>query len=307
MCGVPHNFLGTQPTLTQVPPKWPGLYYGCLHSVFGRTLSVGETAATATDYDQIKFRCHALVLLFISVACSQRCDTILPPLAHRLDCMSNPLLDTSGLPNFDAIKPQHAVPALTELIAAHRQKLDQILADPNARDAASLIQPMEEMSHELGRAWSPVSHLQSVLDDPAWRDAYNQSLPLLTEHGTELSQNKNLQEAYQQVADSLSPDSDPALRTLLDQELRDFRLAGVALPEEKKARYRELAQEMAALQAKFDQNLQDATDSWHFLTTDPEQVAGIPARCCNAPRTMRNRKTLTAGGSSSTIRPIMRS
>lgn len=189
--------------------------------------------------------------------------------------MSNPLLDTSGLPNFDAIKPQHAVPALTELIAAHRQKLDQILADPNARDATSLIQPMEEMSHELGRVWSPVSHLQSVLEDPAWRDAYNQSLPLLTEHGTELSQNKNLQEAYQQVADSLSSGSDPALRTLLDQELRDFRLAGVALPEEKKARYRVLAQEMAAVQAKFDQNLQDATDSWHFHTEDPEQVAGI--------------------------------
>lgn len=189
--------------------------------------------------------------------------------------MSNPLLDTSGLPDFDVIKPQHAVPALTELIAAHRQKLDQILAEPNARDAASLIQPMEEMSHELGRVWSPVSHLQSVLDDPAWRDAYNQSLPLLTEHGTELSQNKNLQEAYQQVADSLSPDSDPALRTLLDQELRDFRLAGVALPEKKKARFRVLAQEMAALQAKFEQNLQDATDSWHFHTADAGQVAGI--------------------------------
>lgn len=190
--------------------------------------------------------------------------------------MSNPLLDTSGLPNFDAIKPQHAVPALTELIAAHRQKLDQILADSNARDAASLIQPMEEMSHELSRVWSPVSHLQSVLDDAAWRDAYNESLPLLTEHGTELSQNKNLQEAYQQVADSLAPDAEPALRTLLEQELRDFRLAGVALPEEKKARFRELAQEMAALQAKFDQNLQDASDSWHLSASDPEQVAGIP-------------------------------
>ncbi len=190
--------------------------------------------------------------------------------------MSNPLLDTSGLPNFDAIKPQHAVPALSELIAAHRQKLDQILADSNARDAASLIQPMEEMSHELSRVWSPVSHLQSVLDDAAWRDAYNESLPLLTEHGTELSQNKNLQEAYQQVADSLPPDAEPALRTLLEQELRDFRLAGVALPEEQKARFRALAQEMAALQARFEQNLQDASDSWHFLATDPEQVAGIP-------------------------------
>jgi oligopeptidase A len=101
--------------------------------------------------------------------------------------MSNPLLDTSDLPRFDAIKPQHAVPALEELIAAHRQKLAALLDDPNARDFETLVVPLEEMSHELSRVWSPVSHLQSVLDDPEWRDAYNASLPLMTEYDTELS------------------------------------------------------------------------------------------------------------------------
>ena len=190
--------------------------------------------------------------------------------------MSNPLLDTSDLPRFDAIKPQHAVPALGELIAAHRQKLAALLDDESARNFDSLVFPLEEMSHELSRVWSPISHLQSVLDDPGWRDAYNESLPLLTEHGTELSQNKKLQEAYQQVADSMPPSATPAMRTLIEQELRDFRLAGVALPEEKKARYRDLMQELAALQAKFDQNLQDATDAWHFHTTEEVDVRGIP-------------------------------
>ena len=124
--------------------------------------------------------------------------------------MSNPLLDTSGLPKFDAIQPQHAKPALEELIAAHRQKLAGILADSGARDFASLITPLEEMGHELSRVWSPISHLQSVLDDPEWRDAYNVSLPLMTEHGTELSQSKELQEAYQQLADGMPADASPA-------------------------------------------------------------------------------------------------
>ena len=153
--------------------------------------------------------------------------------------MSNPLLDTSGLPQFDAIRPQHAKPALEELIAAHRQKLAAILDDSAARDFASLITPLEEMGHELSRVWSPISHLQSVLDNPEWRDAYNASLPLMTEHGTDLSQNKKLQEAYQQVADAMPAAATPAMRMLVEQELRDFRLAGVALPEESKARYRE--------------------------------------------------------------------
>ena len=190
--------------------------------------------------------------------------------------MSNPLLDTTNLPRFDDLKPDHAQPALQELIAAHRGKLAELLDDPAAKNFTSLIAPLEEMSHELSRVWSPVSHLQSVLEDPAWRDAYNASLPLMTEHATELSQNKQLQEAYQQIADSMPEGATPAMHMLVEQELRDFRLAGVALPAKEKARYKELMQELAATQAKFDQNVQDATDAWHFHATEDAQVAGLP-------------------------------
>jgi oligopeptidase A len=190
--------------------------------------------------------------------------------------MSNPLLHTSALPRFDEIKPEHVQPALSELIAAHRRKLAGLLDDPAAKDFSSLIAPIEDMSHELSRVWSPVGHLQSVLEDPAWREGYNAALPLMTEHATELSQNKRLHEAYQQIADDMPEDATQAMRMLVAQELRDFRLAGVALPEKEKARYKELMQELAATQAKFDQNVQDATDAWHFHAIEEAQVAGLP-------------------------------
>jgi len=190
--------------------------------------------------------------------------------------MSNPLLDTSGLPQFDLIKPRHAVPAIEELIAAQRQNLASLLANDEARDFDSLVAPLEEMSHELSRAWSPISHLQSVLEDSAWRDAYNESLTMMTEYGTELSQNKQLQEAYQAVADTLPGDATAEKKVLLEQELRDFRLAGVALPDDRKARFKEIRQELAALQARFDQNVQDATDHWHLHTTNESDVLGLP-------------------------------
>ncbi len=198
--------------------------------------------------------------------------------------MSNPLLDTSALPRFGEVRPKHVQPALDELIAAHRRKLAALLDDPAAKDFPSLIAPLEEMSHELSRVWSPVSHLQSVLEDPAWRDAYNASLPLMTEHATELSQNKRLHEAYQQIADDMPEDATPAMHMLVAQELRDFRLAGVALPEKEKAKYKELMQELAATQAKFDQNVQDATDAWHFHTSDETQVAGLPEQVAERAR-----------------------
>ena len=206
--------------------------------------------------------------------------------------MSNPLLDTSALPRFDDIEPEHALPALEQLIAEHRLKLADLLDDPATRDFVSLVGPLEEMNHELSRVWSPVSHLQSVLDEPGWREAYNATLPLMTEHGTELSQNKRLQQAYQRVADSLPEGSPTAQRTLLDHELREFRLAGVALPEAKKTRFKELMQELAAAQAKFEQNVQDAADAWHYHTTDEDVLAGLPQQTIDRAREEAGRRKL---------------
>jgi oligopeptidase A len=150
--------------------------------------------------------------------------------------MANPLLDTAALPRFADITPEHAVPALQELIAEHRRKLAALLRDADSHDFDSLIRPLQEMRHELGRVWSPVGHLQMVLGEPAWREAYNQSLPLMTEHGTEISQNGKLQKAFQNVARSLPEDATSEMKSLLEHELREFRLAGVALPDEERTR-----------------------------------------------------------------------
>ena len=71
--------------------------------------------------------------------------------------MSNPLLDTRSLPRFDELAPEQVLPALRELIAAHRQKLDELLESHTDPDFESLVLPLEQMEHELARVWSPVS------------------------------------------------------------------------------------------------------------------------------------------------------
>jgi oligopeptidase A len=190
--------------------------------------------------------------------------------------MSNPLLDTSALPRFAEIEPQHALPAVTGIIAEHKQRLERLLEDPAARDFETFVVPLEQMRHELARIWSPIGHLHAVLENPAWREAYNACLPLLTEHGTELAQNKALHEVFERIAGSLSGDAPQAQRMLIEKALRDFRLGGVALPEAEKNRFRAAMQELAAVQAKFEQNLQDSTDSWHLQTDDEEMLRGLP-------------------------------
>ena len=189
--------------------------------------------------------------------------------------MSNPLLDISSLPRFAEIAPEHVLPALEHLISAHRSKLGELLDDATDPDFDSLVLPLEEMEHELSRVWSPVSHLQGVLGSPAWREVYNAALPILTEYGTELSQNARLQQAYARVDSRLPADTSEARRNTVAHALRDFRLAGVDLPDQQKKRFREIMQSLAAIQADFDHNIQDASDAWALPVDDAAELEGL--------------------------------
>ncbi len=196
----------------------------------------------------------------------------------------NPLLDTSSLPRFDDIKPEHAEPAIRQLISRHRERLAAILDTDDPGGFDDLVPPLEEMDHELSRVWSPISHLHSVLGDNGWREAYNNCLGVITDYTTELSQNPRLQKAYETAGSTLDDSAEPARAKIVEHALRDFRLAGVTLPDADKARFREARQKLAAAQARFEQNVQDSTDAWHLSVTEAARLDGLPAQVMDRAR-----------------------
>jgi len=191
--------------------------------------------------------------------------------------MNNPLLDTSSLPRFDEIQPEHVLPAIRKVIEDNRAQLGDLLSSGVAHNIDALVAPIEHMDHELGRVWSPVSHLQSVLGSKDWREAYKEALPLLTEYGTEISQNVDLQRAYAAVSENLPADASDASRSAVDHALRDFHLAGVDLEEAAKDRFKAIMQQLAETQANFEHNVQDASDAWTLHITDSDNLLGLPA------------------------------
>jgi oligopeptidase A len=190
--------------------------------------------------------------------------------------MTNPLLDTSSLPRFGDIKPEHVLPAIQQVIAGNRARLNDLLGSDNVPDIDAIVAPVEHMEHELSRIWSPVSHLQSVLGSKDWREAYKQALPLLTEYGTEISQNADLQRAYAEVSKNLPDDASEASRSAVDHALRDFHLAGVDLQAEAKERFKGIMQELVQTQATFEHNIQDASDAWTLNIVGDDNLRGLP-------------------------------
>jgi oligopeptidase A len=195
--------------------------------------------------------------------------------------MDNPLLDLAArgtLPAFDRIRPEHAGPAIDALLAQSRAALAQRLADPAPPTWEGFAEPLEESGDRLARAWSAIGHLWGVSNTEAWRAAYNACLPKVTAWGLELAQSEPLYRAWEALARAPGFDDEPrARRKAAADALRDFRLAGVALPPAQKERFRQCALRLSELQAKFEENLLDATQGWTLHLTDPARLAGMTA------------------------------
>jgi oligopeptidase A len=190
--------------------------------------------------------------------------------------MTNPLLEHHPLPPFSRIEAQHVEPAIRQLIDRNKQAIEDLLQDQDCYSWETLLQPLEQLEDELAQAWSPVSHLNSVRNSDELREAYNACLPLFSEYGTWMGQHPGLYRAYQSIADSDSfATLSTAQRTAIEHALRDFRLAGVALPEQQKARYGELRKRLSELGSKFGENVLDATNAW-TRQASREELQGLP-------------------------------
>jgi oligopeptidase A len=184
-------------------------------------------------------------------------------------------MELNELPTFSAIKPETIEPTIRAVLDAHRTAVASLL-DANAASWDELVTPLEEMQHSLARTWSPIGHMNGVVNSDELRASYNACLPLLTSWRTELAQNERLYRAYEAIAGREAERLSRGQRKLIENALRDFRLAGVALPPEQKQRFKSLMEQLATLQSKFDENVLDATNAWTRHVTDIAEIAGLP-------------------------------
>ncbi|MDU3066238.1 MAG: M3 family metallopeptidase, partial [Escherichia coli] len=174
--------------------------------------------------------------------------------------MTNPLLTPFELPPFSKILPEHVVPAVTKALNDCRENVERVVAQGAPYTWENLCQPLAEVDDVLGRIFSPVSHLNSVKNSPELREAYEQTLPLLSK--------------------------------AVDNALRDFELSGIGLPIEKQQRYGEIATRLSELGNQYSNNVLDATMGWTKLVTDEAELAGMPESALAAAKAQAEAKEL---------------
>ena len=196
---------------------------------------------------------------------------------------TNPLLEATALPAFSRIRPEHVEAAIDALLDEARHELETLLAEPETATWATLIEPLALLDNRIDCAWSPVSHLNSVMNSNELRAAYDRCVVKLTNYATERGQNARLFRAYQAVQDR-EPNLSAEQRRVLENALRDFRLSGVDLRDDRKARFRAISEELSTLASDFQNRVLDATNAWSKQVTDADALRGLPASALDLAR-----------------------
>lgn len=182
------------------------------------------------------------------------------------------------LPAFSDVNPATLKNDIAALLTANRAAINTIVANATPPTYDNLMEPLEQLSNTLNKQWSPISHLHSVLETDALRQAYNETLPLLTAYSTDISQNTPLYQAIQTLADSPAYQTlNTAQQKIIQDELRDFKLSGVHLPEAEKKKLADLEQTLSEATTTFQQHLLDATHAYQLHITDETALEGMPA------------------------------
>ncbi|HEY0563188.1 MAG TPA: M3 family metallopeptidase [Methylophilus sp.] len=191
--------------------------------------------------------------------------------------MSNPLLHFAGLPKFNEVKPEHVGPAIDSLIAEGRALIEALATQTEAATWHNFALPLEDHSEKLSRAWSQVGHMNAVVNSPELREAYNDNLAKLTDFYSDLSQDERLYAKFKQI--QASPEFaklTPSQQTIINHEVRDFKLGGAELPAEQKARFKTVSEELSKLGSKFEENIMDNTNDFAHYVEDVTDLAGLP-------------------------------
>lgn len=185
------------------------------------------------------------------------------------------MTDPNTLPLFSTLRTEDILSQLTQRLTENRASLTRLLDQPHYT-FDNLVHPLDDLQDNLHNYWALISHLNNVMNSEALRSVYNECLPLLSAYYTEISHNQQLYAAIEHIKAHEYAQLSRPQQKIIDNELRDFKLAGVALAPSQKSQFAQLVMELTQLSTQFEENLLDATNDWQKHVTDGALLAGLP-------------------------------
>jgi len=173
------------------------------------------------------------------------------------------------------IELDNFIQELNTRLDANNKKVEELLSIEE-KTYANFVKPLEMMDEYLDHFFTPLSHLNSVNNSEKTQEIYTQSLPIITEYSTKLSQNIDIYKAYKEIQKNESDSLNDEQNRVLELNILGFELSGAHLDDDTKKRLQEINIKKSELSNNFSQNLLDATNEYEYIIEDEKDVEGLP-------------------------------
>ncbi len=164
---------------------------------------------------------------------------------------------------------------LNSRLKENNKKIEELLKTPK-KTYANFVKPLLMMEEYLDQFFTPLSHINAVNNSKKTQEVYSESIPIITEYSTKLSQNLDIYNAYKEIYKNEKESLNYEQNRVLELNIEHFELSGAHLDEKTKARLQEINIRTSELSNNFSQNLLDATNEYKYIIEDEKDVDGIP-------------------------------
>ena len=165
---------------------------------------------------------------------------------------------------------------LEKFLDENRKKIDELLNIEN-KTYKNFVLPFQEIGENINDFLTPIFHIDSVKNSEITTKVYEECIPVISKYETEISQNDKFYCSFKDIQSKEKSTLNDIQNKVLENEIRDFKLSGCHLENNKKKRLEEINLKLSELSHKFSQNLLSATKSFEMIIENFEDVKEIPA------------------------------
>ena len=194
-----------------------------------------------------------------------------------LNNQNNILLNKFNEAPFSLINASDYKPAIEAAIEEARKEIDAITSLPEAATFENTIEALEYSGWHLERVTSVFFNINSAETNEEIQKIAQEVSPQLSAFSNDITLNEQLFKRVKLVYDNRDNlDLTAEQKTLLDKKYKGFARNGANLPEEKKARLREIDSELAKLKLTFGENVLAETNKYELHITEERDLEGLP-------------------------------
>lgn len=177
---------------------------------------------------------------------------------------------------FDLSNLENSKELLEKFLDENRKKVDELLKIEN-KTYKNFVLPFQEIGESINDFLTPIFHIDSVKNSEITTKVYEECIPVISKYETEISQNENIYLSFKDIQSKEKSTLNDIQNKVLENEIRDFKLSGCHLENNKKKRLEEINLRLSEISHKFSQNLLNATKSFEMIIDNFEDVKEIPA------------------------------